>query len=136
MTPACRPVSRQAGWSRPRADDLVGGQVQPVGEAEAALAGREKRDVADRLAAHALSRTPQFGMDARDAVGLAGGDVDDGDLVGKGLWPARLRSIAAAGQVKSAAFNTGCGERLCRPRRTGHPGAVDEHCGELTFALA
>lgn len=42
-------------------------------------------DSGDPLAVHALSQTPQFGMDARDAVGLVGGDVDDGDLVGQRL---------------------------------------------------
>lgn len=37
------------------------------------------------LAVHTPAQVPQFGVDARDAVGFAGSDVDDGDLVGQGL---------------------------------------------------
>jgi hypothetical protein len=37
----------------------------------------------DALAVHAAPRTPQFGGDPRDAVGLAGSDVQHGDLAGE-----------------------------------------------------
>ena len=111
------------------ADDLAGGQVQPAGEVEPALGGRQVSDVAnqldagtlgvevaadevrgrlrllvrpgqravlapgdaadvafahdagDALAVHPLPQAPQFGVDARDAIGLPGGDVQHGDLV-------------------------------------------------------
>jgi hypothetical protein len=53
----------------------------------AALAPGDASDVAlahhagDALAVHPPPQTPQFGVDARDAVGAAGGDVQHRDLV-------------------------------------------------------
>lgn len=53
----------------------------------APLAAGDAADVAlahqagDALAVHLSPQAPQFGMDARDAVGVAGGDVQHGDLV-------------------------------------------------------
>lgn len=60
------------------------GQRVPLaagGAADVALA----HDAADALAVHPPSPTPQFGVDARDAVDAAGGEVQHGDLVSEGV---------------------------------------------------
>ena len=87
MAVACSTRVRiNSGRTTTRADTVAERLLVRSGQ-RAALAPGDAADIAlahhagDALAVHPPSQTSQFGVDARDTVGVTGGDVQDGDLV-------------------------------------------------------